>query len=246
MRTMFAALLAMIAATAGIAPHRRALEQDAALRGSLAWVLLPGITSAAVALQLPEERRPPECTWDTAAHIAAAMQSMSPFEEALRAACRGNASSSNDRIASAAGKLLQAAALLMQHVPDTRPQADAERLAILLGSATQLQDSCMRQQTALGRPAVMPQQRRPARLLLAVIPKLVLLLQAAAGWQPSDQPSDQLAACTKALRGHHRCGVGAGPDYLAAQPQRRQLLQQHARQHVGTSRQQPSRPAGLV
>lgn len=155
-RATFAKILSTIASGQGFALHWRGLMSDATLRGSLAWVMLPGIASAAVALQLPEERQPRECTWDAAADMAAAVHQVSPLHEALQGAGSGDGNTcTSDNIAIAAGKLLQAAALLVQHVPlgsaPTDLPAAAESLALQLSDATYLLNN-MDEQAALGRP----------------------------------------------------------------------------------------------
>lgn len=90
-----------------------ALEQllrDQALMGSLMELLIPNLATAAVALQLPAERRPPGCSWHSAACTAGVLNVLIVGTYGMLGA----------RVAEGRGsapRLLPAAAQLVLHAP---------------------------------------------------------------------------------------------------------------------------------
>lgn len=128
----------------GLGCHAEQLWRDEQLCGGLLQLLLPGVPALAVGLQLPPERCNSECTWTTAAHLAAFV-SAAPVP-VLQRALAGQPE--------AAPRLLSAAAQLLQQCPLPAPSAadlaaparkGAETTAFivcLLEAAAALQPSC--------------------------------------------------------------------------------------------------------
>ena len=105
--------MAQLATLPPFAAHAELLWQDKQLCSSLLQLLLPGISAMAVGLQLPPERRSPECTWRNAAHMAAVVTVTS--SEVLDRALAPQPQ--------AARRLLLAATQLLQHCPLPAPAA---------------------------------------------------------------------------------------------------------------------------
>ena len=74
-----AGVLAILCSSPLFARHCDALHQDEQLCSGLVQLLLPAISAMAVGLQLPPERRPPECTWCAAAQMSL-FEAVTPFD----------------------------------------------------------------------------------------------------------------------------------------------------------------------
>ncbi len=64
-------MLGRLFASPAFKAHSQQLLRDTPLCSGLLQLVMPGISAMAVGLQLPPERRPAECTWDNAVHMAA-------------------------------------------------------------------------------------------------------------------------------------------------------------------------------
>ncbi len=155
------------------AAHSQLLLQDEQLCSGLLQLVLPGISAMAVGLQLPPDRRPPECTWGNATHMAAFMSACLRPMQQQQALVAGP---------DAGRRLLAAAAQLLQHCPlPAPPAADAtpdKKLKSTLFFILQLEAAVLFQYPGMAqqpgqRPSaaslVLP--RRQLQLLLAALPR---------------------------------------------------------------------------
>ena len=158
--------------------HFTALRQDEQLYSGLAKLMLPAISAMAVGLQLPPERRPPECAWRAAAQMSLFV-SYTPVNAARQLVAAQP---------QAAQRLVAAAAQLLQHCPFPAPAtADLDPyealettlfFIYLLHAACHWHAcSCGKQDVPPGSAAAAaaepaPPDRRLVQHLLALPPKL--------------------------------------------------------------------------
>ena len=177
------------------------------MRRKLLLLLLPALASTAVALQLPEERRPAGSSWVQAASLAfvVAHPALRIARDMLAAEVQLGFATGTSIV-----RLLRAAALLMQHVPlDELAAEDPQRLpqrddfwvacamARLLAAAAYLQHF-----VTDSTPGDVQQQRKQAALLLPLIPPLSRLLGAtAAAVQAGALSRRQLSTMCSYVRG---------------------------------------------
>ena len=168
-------LLGRLCSGAPFMAHRQLVLQDEQLCCGILQLLLPAISAMAVGLQLPPERRPPECTWRAAAHMAL-IASMVPVR-----ACE----LASGLELQATRRLLPAAAQLLQHCPLGLPQADGLTVpaalnstlyfVVQLGYAALVCTSPQQHRTAASatvqQATAAVLDRRQALQLLAVLPR---------------------------------------------------------------------------
>lgn len=155
--------------------HRLLVLRDEQLCCGVVQLLLPAISAMAVGLQLPPERRPPECTWRAAAHLALIV-SMVPVRVCQLAG--GLELQVTRRLLSAAAQLLQHCLLGLPPAVDlTAPAALNSTLYFVgqLGYVATVSPSPQQHHTSASTTA---QQATPAVLgrrqllqLLAVLPR---------------------------------------------------------------------------
>ena len=92
-----AAVCSMICDSPDFHVHSAELQGIASLALQLAELLLPALVAIAVVLQLPPDRQPAGCSWNTAAHLAAVLSS-----NALSAAMDAWGTAADDSAASSA------------------------------------------------------------------------------------------------------------------------------------------------
>jgi hypothetical protein len=154
--------------------HSAELQGNASLALQLAELLLPALVAIAVVLQLPPDRQPAGCSWNTAAHLAAVLSS-----NALSAAMDAWGTAADD---SAASSALLAAAQLVQHLPlqQMPPGMEPDELPHLMRSMMTLL-GCLSvlfvpAETVLARQSG-AQHRQHARHLLAALAQLPTFVQ---------------------------------------------------------------------
>ena len=177
--------------------------QDPLLAVSLSELLIPSLAVAAVALQLPPERRPPGCTWRSTVHSASALFVIGLF---ARDSLATRLSSGSGPLA----RLLPAAVQLVQHVPlpadaaglaapDERLQwEEVVSLAQIVSLAAQVHFQALQNQRQLGSSgrAALERQVAQTELLLPLIPRLAVILKAfAEDAQARVWPSGSPPAC---------------------------------------------------
>lgn len=152
---------APLALSATSSPLGAALEEDAALCWRLARQLLPHLAAHTIGLQLPEERRPPGCSWAQASRLAGCMA-------CLCAASPGAAVAASGSIPC----ILQLAAQLAARAP----AGDQLTLVLqLLAVAAALYITLWQP-----RHELTPQQEaQPALRLLPTLPRFGVVLEAA-------------------------------------------------------------------
>ena len=205
LRACLARLLGRVCAFPAFEAHFERLLQDERLCGGLLQLLLPGVSAMAVGLQLPPERRPQECTWHNAAHMAAFVSGC--LRRVPEAALPVGAEASK--------RLLAAAAQLLQHCPF--PALPASEISVHAAFETtaffiwQLEDAVLHVYPGIlsphqlatpaapvAAPVVLPP--RQAQLLMAVLPRLGEALAALAqSAGPSPQHSARMVTAAATL-----------------------------------------------
>ncbi len=167
--------------------HGQQLLHDEQLCSGLLQLMLPVISAMAVGLQLPPERRPAECTWRTASHMAAFVAGcLRPMQQQAAIAAGPDAGR----------RLLTAAAQLLQCCPFPAPKIDRftahAALETTMFLIMQLEDAALLEYPAIvcsplqpgqqppSAPLVLELPRRQAQLLLAALPKFGEALAAVA------------------------------------------------------------------
>ncbi len=161
------------------------LEQNEPLALSLSEMLIPSLAAAAVALQLPPERRPPGCSWRATAEKA----------RVLTVAGLGCCNSLARKLSSGSGpvaKLLPTAVQLLQHAPLPAFPAGGgtpdecllwDRVASLgvcmsLGAEVHVRALQVSQQSHSSGLAAFDCQPAEMELLAPLIPRLAVILKA--------------------------------------------------------------------
>ncbi|KAI7844719.1 hypothetical protein COHA_001807 [Chlorella ohadii] len=113
----------MLCTCPALAAHKQQLLDNEELCIQLFDVLQPAMPALAVSLQLPRERRPADCSWRSAAALAAfiACMPVSPRATQLLLA--------QDADGSRSSRMLQAAAQLLQHAPWVVGSAEPQQAA---------------------------------------------------------------------------------------------------------------------
>lgn len=126
-------------------------------------MLLPDLAATASDLQLPEERRPPDCSWGRARKVAAALAAMSAAPGA-------------DTVLAESGslpRLLELAAQLATHAPAEEVRGNVCSILFLLGTAASLQRSVPPHQQ---HEMTAQQSAQLAQQLLPALPKFAPVL----------------------------------------------------------------------
>jgi hypothetical protein len=107
-------------------PHASALQRAAGLKDNLVQVLTPALHAAAVAIQLPPDRRPQDLSWMAIADLVSALTS-----RALASAFLAQLASSSSGISTAALCVLQSTSQLIAAAPASCPEELTTRFASL-------------------------------------------------------------------------------------------------------------------
>lgn len=107
---MLSTVLGMLCTAPALAPHKQQLLADGKLCVQLFGELQPALPALAVGVQLPRERRPPTCTWRSAAALAAFAASVPLPPRTIERLLAADADGSRS------GRLVQAAAQLLDTV----------------------------------------------------------------------------------------------------------------------------------
>jgi hypothetical protein len=165
-----------------LGPHALALQRDIGLQRSLVQVLIPALHAAAVAMQLPPDRRPCNVSWHTIMRVVDALMSAAldeQFKEQL---------ASSAGISTVAQRVMQSTCRLLAAAPASCPDeltssnfaALWHNLAALLGLTCSIQQQ---QQQQRGTSVPDAQRQKAVRLLLQALSRLPTALQVAADCQ---------------------------------------------------------------
>ncbi|KAI3433890.1 hypothetical protein D9Q98_003692 [Chlorella vulgaris] len=165
-----------------LGPHALALQRDIGLQRSLVQVLIPALHAAAVAMQLPPDRRPCNVSWHTIMRVVDALMSAAldeQFKEQL---------ASTAGISTIAQRVMQSTCRLLAAAPASCPDeltssnfaALWHNLAALLGLTCSIQQQ---QQQQRGTSVPDAQRQKAVRLLLQALSRLPTALQVAADCQ---------------------------------------------------------------
>ncbi|KAL4856193.1 Zinc finger MYND domain-containing protein 10 [Chlorella vulgaris] len=166
-------------------PHASALQRAAGLKDNLVQVLTPALHAAAVAIQLPPDRRPQDLSWMAIADLVSALTS-----PALSSAFLAQLASSSSGISTAALCVLQSTSQLIAAAPASCPEELTTRFASLWFNLPALLSTTCRfvgdgiqcwqqQQQQPQRSAAVPdaQRRKAVWLLLRALPHLPTALR---------------------------------------------------------------------
>jgi hypothetical protein len=166
-------------------PHATAIERSPALQRSLVQLLLPKLQAAAVAMQLPADKRPPNLEWPTilmVARLLVAVELTGALKEELALVGGSHVSSSAQRALRSAAQLFAAAPdrCLDELTPETLTSLWTG-LTLLLGLLRAIIDEACQQQQGQGSAAVPASQRKQmVQQVLQVLPQLPTGLRLAA------------------------------------------------------------------
>ncbi|KAI3433883.1 hypothetical protein D9Q98_003685 [Chlorella vulgaris] len=205
-------------------PHYLALRRDSGLQHNLVQMLVPALHAAAVAMQLPPDRRPGESNWNTLDDLLIALLSeplFHIFAEQLESSSGGGFGPFVQRVLQSTCQLFAAApASCPVELTGSNFAALWQKLASLLATiCCQMGESFQQQQQQRGTAVPDAQRQQAARSLLQALSRLPTALRVAAGALTNDVlqdwciilgTMDQLSVQEPGLSTNHRSTAAGG------------------------------------